>query len=396
MNAPIPLKKTRRYELDWLRVLAILAIFVFHSARFFDRMDWHVKNAKTYSGLELPAMVVINWIMPLIFVISGASTYYALGKRSGAMFLKDRTRRLLVPFIFGIFTHSIWQVYLERTTHHRFAGSFVEFIPLYFEGLYGYGGNFAWMGMHLWYLVLLFAFSVLFLPLFLWLRQGSGQQLLDQLGEALAFPGGVFLLAIPVMVVVMAINPNQFFGERNFGGWGIAPYIPIFLNGFLVVSNDRLYDSVRRLRWISLGLAVALTIGLAAVFLQRGEPLYGTAYYNGLYAVYALLSWCWILGIIGFAAQHLRFGNPFLAYANEAVLPFYIMHQTVLLTVGYWVVRWDIPDLAKWIIIVGSSLTICLALYEFLIRRHNVLRFLFGMRSLQPASLPGALQQPAA
>lgn len=78
------------------------------------------------------------------------------------------------------------------------------------------------------------------------------------------------------------------------------------------------------------------------------------------------------------------------------MLPFYIMHQTVLLTVGYWVVRWDIPDLAKWIIIVGSSLTICLALYEFLIRRNNVLRFLFGMKSLQPASLPGALQQPAA
>jgi hypothetical protein len=56
MNASLPLQKTRRYELDWLRVLAILAIFVFHSARFFDRMDWHVKNAKTYSGLELPAM----------------------------------------------------------------------------------------------------------------------------------------------------------------------------------------------------------------------------------------------------------------------------------------------------------------------------------------------------
>lgn len=74
MNAPTLPQQTRRYELDWLRVLAILAVFFFHSVRFFDPGDWHVKNPTIYPALQVPAMVVVSWIMPLIFVISGAST----------------------------------------------------------------------------------------------------------------------------------------------------------------------------------------------------------------------------------------------------------------------------------------------------------------------------------
>lgn len=387
MDTPAPSQTTRRFELDWLRVLAILAIFFFHSARFFDPNAWHVKNPTTYAGLALPAAIIINWIMPLIFVISGASTYYALNKRSATEFLKDRSLRLLVPLLVGIFTHSIWQVYLERVTYHQFKGSLIDFIPHYFEGMYGMGGNFAWMGLHLWYLELLFVFSVLFLPLFIWLRRGSGRRLLDWFGRTLAFPGGVYLLALPIIALLLTLNPGRLLGTRAFGGWAIGPYAPIFLNGFLVVSSKRLYDSVRWLRWISLALALTLTSVMAVLYIQRGDPLFGTAAYSTLFTAYGLASWCWVLTIVGFAAQHLRFAKPFLAYANEAVLPFYIMHQTVLLTVGYWVVRWQIPDLLKWATICTVSLAICFALYEFLIRRRNVLRFLFGMRPLPTQEL---------
>lgn len=395
MDTPTLSPKTRRYELDWLRVLAILAVFFFHSARFFDPNDWHVKNPTTYPALQYVAAVVINWIMPLIFVISGASTFYALGKRGGAAFLKDRALRLLAPLVVGIFSHVAWQVYLERRTHHQFVGSFIDFIPRYFDGLYGLGGNFAWMGLHLWYLLLLFVFSILFLPLFLWLRQGSGQRLLAWFGRALSFPGGVYLLGLPVALLLATLNPNQFLGLRSFGGWAIGPYMLIFLNGFLVVSNERLYDSMRRLRWVSLGLALVLTGVLLAVYAQRGDPIFGTTYYTRLYAAYALGSWFWITMFFGFAAQRLRFATPFLAYANEAVLPFYIMHQTVLLTIGYWLIgrNWPLPDFVTWLLITGLSLAVCLAAYELLIRRHNVLRVLFGMRPL-PAQPSPQLSQP--
>jgi peptidoglycan/LPS O-acetylase OafA/YrhL len=159
------------------------------------------------------------------------------------------------------------------------------------------------------------------------------------------------------------------------------------VNGFLVVSHARLYDSVRRLRWLSLALAVAVTGGLLVVYLQRGEPVYRTPYYGVLFGLYGVASWCWILAMLGQAAQHLRFPKPWLAYANEAVLPFYVLHQTVLLTVGYVVVRWQIPDLLKWAVIVTGSLSVCLVLYEFLIRRNTMLRFLFGMKPMPKTSV---------
>jgi peptidoglycan/LPS O-acetylase OafA/YrhL len=92
------------------------------------------------------------------------------------------------------------------------------------------------------------------------------------------------------------------------------------------------------------------------------------------------LDWLRVLAILGFAAKHLNVGVPFLAAANEAVLPFYILHQPVLLTVGYLVVRRAMPDLAKWAIIASLSLAITLVLYWFVIRPVNLLRFLFGMK----------------
>ena len=293
----------------------------------------------------------------------------------------------------GIFTHVMWQMYLEVTTHHRFVGSFIEFIPHYFDGWFGFGGNFAWMGLHLWYLELLFLYSLVLLPLFLWFR-GAGRVVLTWLGDRLAFPGAIYLLALPIMLLVALPNPNSFLGSRNFGGWSVLGYIPIFLNGFLLVSHDGLYERVRRGRWVSLAAAVGLTVGLLAWYMAAGEPRFGTAHYTALFALYGLGAWCWVLAILGLAAQRLRFGTPFLATANEAVLPFYILHQTVLLTVGYFVVRWAMPDLARWALIFAISLAICLGVYWFLIRPFNVLRFLFGMKPRGDKPMRQASKRP--
>ncbi len=375
---------TRRLELDWLRVLAIAAVFLFHSTRFFDRADWHVKNASRVAFLDNVAMVVIIWMMPLLFTISGASTFYALKRRSAGEFLRDQLLRLGVPLIPGILALGAWQVYLERLTHRQFSGSFWQFLPRYFQGRYGEGGNFAWMGLHLWYMLELLALSLILLPLFWWLKQGGGRKVLQWLGEQLARPGMVYLLGIPVMLLVAYLNPQSFLGARNCGGWSAVGYIPFFISGFLLVSHDRLYDSVQRWRWASLAAALGLTLLMLRWYLVGGEPRFGTARFTQLFAVYGLAAWCWVLMILGFAARHLTAAVPFLAVANEAVLPFYILHQPVLLTVGYLVVRQAMGNLAKWAIIAVLSLAICLGLYWFVIRPVNALRFLFGMKPLPP------------
>ena len=127
--------KNRRFDLDWIRVIAILTIFIFHTGRFFDPFDWHVKNVIEYEGMGIWSSFLVSWGMPLIFTISGASLFFSI--KGAGKFIKDKVLRLLVPLIVGVFTHAALGVYFERITHFQFSGSFWEFYPHYFDGFYG-------------------------------------------------------------------------------------------------------------------------------------------------------------------------------------------------------------------------------------------------------------------
>ena len=245
-------KSDRRYHLDWLRVMVILTVFIYHSARFFNLDDWHVKNLTTYWGVEIWEQVLATWMMPMCFVISGASVFYALGKGGAGKFVEDKVLRLLVPLLVGIFTHSILQIYLERLSHGQFQGSFFDFLPHYFEGLYAFGGNFAWMGVHLWYLEMLFVFSLIFLPLFLLLKRGWGQRGLSGLGNLLALPGAAILLVVPATLVLNLIDTRQSVGHGQVWGLGHCLACLVFLIGLchcIQRTNAREYPAA------ALGLA---------------------------------------------------------------------------------------------------------------------------------------------
>ncbi len=394
---------SRRYDLDWLRVLLILSVFVFHSSRFFDNSDWHVKNAVTYRGMDIFIAFVGSWLMPLIFIVSGASLFFALGKggRSASsttagnravLFVKDKLLRLAVPLVVGIFTHVMFQVYLERVSHHHFIGSFWLFIPVYFKGWYGFGGNFAWMGLHLWYLLMLLVFTLALYPVFLWLR-GPARRGLDAVTRFLALPGAMYLLAVPTMLTVVFVNPASPLGRRDWGGWSLLAHLWFFVAGFVIISSEPLQARIKQWRWVSTALGVVAVVALLAINTKYGDAVWGRADWPLFWGVMGIGSWAWMLAFLGHAMKRLNFAAPFLRYANDAVLPFYVMHQTVLLTIGYFVVRWAVPDIAKWFIIAVSAFAVVMGLYEFAIRRVNVLRFLFGMKPLPPQ--PASEQAPA-
>jgi glucan biosynthesis protein C len=381
---------TRLYYLDWLRVLVILGVFVYHTSRLFNIEDWNVKNPVWYPWVEVWNGFAMTWMLPLIFVISGASLFYAVGKgeagiKGAGTFVKDKALRLLVPWLVLLLTHQSLQFYLDRLSHGQFSGSFFQYLPQY------YAGELDFYGAHLWYLWVLFVFSVLLYPLLRWLR-GRGRGVLSKLGSLLARPGAVYALALPSLLLATLLDYENM--PRN-AGWAFPVYLWLTLAGFLVASDDRLQASCQRLRWVSLPLGLGLT-GLFLALLQilvvgRGMvPAYGSWLYVLGWGIRALGSWCCVLAILGFGRKHLNFSTPFLRYANEAVLPFYILHQTVILSVGYLVVRRAIPDLLKWLIVVPVSFVLIVVLYEFLVRRLNVLRVLFGMklRAKQPAVRP--------
>jgi glucan biosynthesis protein C len=385
----------RLHYLDWLRVLAILAIFFFHTTRFFDTDDWTIKNATTYHFVDAWKDFADSWGMPLILLISGASVFYALGKTSAGKYVKGILARLFLPLMLGIFTHVAFQVYLERLNKRSFSGSFLDFYPHYFEGMYGFGGNFAWMGLHLWYLELLFILSMIFLPLFVWLkRTSSGGRVLQALGDILALPGGLILFALPVFLLIINLDTATW-GNRDLGGWSILIYPCFFISGFVIISNPRLQDRIREQRWAALVSGVILSSAYLYAEYSKNIPAaysFGGKLDDGLRG---LSVWCWLLAVFGFGMQHLNSQTPFLKYANQAVLPFYILHQTVIVCLGYFVVQWAIPDLLKFALILIVSFLITIGLYEFLVRRFNLLRFLFGMKLLIRANTLKDIEAPS-
>ncbi len=372
----------RRYELDWLRVLAILFVFIYHCSLVFGPDPSSIKNATTYEFVNDWSDFAGIWGMPLIFVISGASVFYALGKARPVKYIKGNIARLLVPLVVGVFTHIAYQVYLEHLHQGTFSGSFIEFYPHYFDGLYAFGGNFAWMGLHLWYLEALFLFSLLCLPLYLWLKyRSTGQRVLQRLGNFLGRPVAIYLLALPATILFNLLNPDGL-GTMVLGGWSIFNYLAFFISGFVIISSEQLQASIRHMRWVSLVTGIILWGVFNIIWQALGDPTFGSWPYAIGTTVWCLYAWCWLLAILGFGMRHLNFSTPFLKYANEAVLPFYILHQTVIFSLAIYVVQWTIPDLFKWVAILIPSFVISLVLYEFLVRRFNVLRFLFGMKHL--------------
>ncbi len=222
-TSPPPIdRKTseRRYDVDWLRVLAIGMIFLFHCARFFDSYDWHVKNLTLSHGMTIFITFTVQWIMPLFFILSGIGVCFALRHRTNPAFVKERFFRLVVPLVFGIFFLALPQVYIERVSHHQFEGSLLSFLPHYFDGMYGFGGNFAWMGLHLWYLQMLFVYSLLMLPLFRAAQRGKAKGLVSRLASLCIRPWRTLLLVLPLFIVELFVNafPGSL-GIRDIGGW---------------------------------------------------------------------------------------------------------------------------------------------------------------------------------
>jgi len=381
-----PLAKPRHYYIDWLRVIAIFLVFVYHSLRPFGSEYFHVMNDRAYPAVDAIAAILPIFGMPLVFLISGAGAYYALGKRSGSRYLWDRVLRLLVPFVVGMVTYIPLLVYLERVHHGDFTGSFPAFMSHYFDGLYAFGGDFAWMGLHLWYLALLFLFTLLMLPLMAWLRHSAaGARVLAGYSRLFARPGLVTMMALPLVALAVLLDPGTPWGARQLGGWTIWEYLFLFLFGFLLVAGDNVQQSIRRQRWLSLLLGLATAVVAVTLRLLPGESGFGSLRY-ALYMVMVVVgAWSLLLAVWGFSMIHLNVGTRALWLANEAVLPFYIMHQTLIIILGFFVLGWAIPDLLQYLIIAGGTLLIMFALHFGLIRRSNVLRVLFGLPRLPAA-----------
>jgi peptidoglycan/LPS O-acetylase OafA/YrhL len=373
----MPERPTRLYYIDWLRVIAMLSIFLYHSNRFFTINSWHINNAERSLGSTIFEEAFNLWMMPLFFVLSGAAVYYSLKSRKTNSFIKERFLRIFVPLIgIGIFVLAPIQIYLERLTHGEFSGNFFHFYPHYFDGLYGFGGNFAWMGVHLWYLMDIFFFSLIALPLFI-PRRKTGESIVSAIAQRW---GKIWILLLFFLLLGVASIVTDVAGlgwTEEMGSWDILSYFVFFVYGYLIFSSMKIQETVSKYSPVLLIVAVTLTVAhLVFSFFPSLEIMYDTWLFN----LRGFCAWSWILGLLGIGSRWFNTSSKFLGYANEAVLPFYILHQPIILIIGFFVIQWNIGIALKYLIIASTSFIAILAVYDVLVRRINVLRFLFGVR----------------
>jgi glucan biosynthesis protein C len=371
----------RLYFLDWLRVLAMLGIFFFHNSRFYDSFsDWHIKNATTNIGATAFVGFASLWIMPLFFLIAGAGTCLAMKTRNPGQYVLERTTRLLVPLIFGMLVIVVPQAYFQAIFHgvQLSQYNFLQIYGLYLTTL----PELQWF--HLWFLADLFVFSIVLLPLFVNWEKG-GKSVVARLAEVVDKPWALLLtLVLPIMLIDIFVYPGGYWGDRmSSGGWNIITYVWFFVSGYLLFANERIIETIKKLSWLMLGMGVVSGLCAAGFFLDElanPVPNYGSAAFAVAQILQAIAVWGFLLAFLGLTGRFLNLSNRFLSYANEAVLPFYILHQTVIISIGFYVVQWDTGVGLKYLTISTTSFAAIMLIYELLVRRINVLRFLFGMR----------------
>jgi glucans biosynthesis protein C len=372
----------RRHDLDWLRVITVGLVVVFHTARVFDVFEpFYVKNAQTNAPLSWGIVAFLDlWQMPLMFVLAGAATWLALGHRSARQYASERVKRLLVPLAFGLLVIVPPQAYIARIVRGR-GVSVATFLTGYWHvrgNWSGYTGNFT--PGHLWFILFLLVFSLVTAPLLCRWRDRP-------------LHARWLLFAMPLVLVLADALPSPTDGAQN--PWYA---LALFFAGFLLIPDARAQKVLDRARW-PLVVAAAVCTG-AAMLVWRFAPTDAWADASlpnvGFEILLASTTWLWILGLMAVGRRLLSRDSRALRYLREASYPTYVLHQTVLVIVASFVVGWNIGVWPKVVAILLGTLVLTLGTYEAAVRRTRATRFLFGLKPTGRAPARPAVTVPLA
>jgi peptidoglycan/LPS O-acetylase OafA/YrhL len=392
----------RVHCVDWLRALAVLGVFVYHTLQPFSMHDWHVKNSQLSEGVEAVVSFIDPWGIAFFFLIAGASSYLGLRRRTAGQYVGERLMRLLIPLTVAYLILSPVQAFIEERHFGRYSGSFIAGLPLFFQDVASRLPSTLVHPLlvdrtyHLWFLVFLLWFSLLGLPLFLWLRAPGREALSAWLGEHAGRRGATLLLGVPIMLLPLAVLP-VWPGAQD---WGTFVYLlGFFVAGYLLMSEGRLLEAVRRDLALALGLALLVDLVMLVIGVPRfldtwqQAPSYSWPYVWS-YLLVGVQAWAWVHVVLGLGMRARSFRRPLPRSVGAAAMPFFLVHQPVILAVAFFVVRWGSGLFPKWVVIAVASFVLSAVLATALARLPLV-STMFGVKP-RPAEARPARPRPAA
>ena len=370
----------REYGLDWLRVIAFAILIAYHACMFFVPWDWHVKNPETSEPLTWVMLFFNRWRLPLLFFISGAGVCFSLRRRSFGQFAAERIRRLLLPLAFGMFVIVPPQIYFERLYRGQAVGSYWAFWKTVFDFVPYPEGSLSWH--HLWFVAYILVYSLLCIPLFALLKSAAGRGFVEALARAAERPGLIYLINLPNIAVALWLEPRWPTTHNLVADWAnFTGSLLTFLWGFIVCGNARFLGLVERKRREFLILAVVMTFVFYVLrFTDWRQTWSPTARLRVGVLAGAYLGMGWIFALVGWSRARLNRESRALRYANSAVYPFYIAHQTITVTLGYYMIQWNAPIGVKLPLLAAGTFFGSWVVFE-LARRNPVSRALMGIKA---------------
>ncbi len=346
------MKIERRYDIDWLRVIAIALLLIYHIAIVFQ--PWamllgFLRSNETSTALWQPMTLLNVWRIPILFYVSGMGVYFALRKRTNSTLLKERTRRILIPFIFGI---------VAITPLHM----------LVFQEYYNLSLSYYPHMGHLWFLGNIFVYVLVGLPIFYGIKKGVFSRGINFATKLFQNPLGLLVINVFFIAEVLVFQPKPFaMYAQTWHGFAIG--LLAFFFGFLFMNTGNVFwNTVKRWKWLFLAIAAVLFTTRYVVFATEG-PLYLTV----------IESNSWIFAIFGFCYQHLNKPSKILSYLSKAAYPVYIIHMIALYLAAKIILPLHLPTLFAFALITIMTFVVCYAFYEFVIKRVPMLRPLFGL-----------------
>lgn len=383
MNNELYEIRERRYDLDWLRVLAFGILIFYHVGQFYVAdWNWHIKSDTTSETLQYFMILVNPWRMPLLFLISGMALWFAGKKISTLGLVKLRLIRLAPPLIIGMLLIVPPQVYFQILQAEGVELSYSAFYRLYldmgtdrFPNHHTPAGLMTWN--HLWFIPYVIAYTLAFAVM---------KPVLDGLAKALNSIRVPLMLLylIPVTVVTgygVFLGPHFPQSHALVDDWyNHAMYFTLFAAGYVMAEQMQIVRMLVSSRWICLGVSLAsygLLVLLHADLLFNGQN--GRIDWVARVLIQSFNGCAWLLTVMAWAAALLNRNSRALSYMNKAILPWYVLHQTLIVLLAWYLSQLGMNDGLEAAMVVAGTVVGCAAGYE-LIRRFSLTRFLFGLK----------------
>jgi len=343
----------RRYDIDWLRVIAIGLLLIYHIAIIFQ--PWamfigFIRSEEALEGLWKPMTMLNVWRIPLLFFVSGMGLYFAMKKRNWKQLLLERGKRILFPFVFGYFAITPLHMYIFQKHYNMSLSYFAD-------------------SGHLWFLGNIFVYVLLLSPLFYFLKKNDDGKYKKIVSKFMGYAIGLLSISLFFMLEVLFVKPQLFeMYAQNWHGFFIG--FLAFLFGYLLVySGSAFWKTVSKWKWLYIGLATILFIIRFTGF-ESISNMYLTS----------LESISWILGVFGLGYNYLNKPSKLLSYLSAVVYPVYIIHMFVLYLGALLILPLELHPMLQFIGITIFTFIVCFLIYEFILKRVAFLRPLFGLK----------------